>query len=270
MPEEPQPLYTPVSAEPSAKIDGATAVQAQTSAIPTQEKSSTIATVAPLTNTKPSKVPHFTPEASGHPVVIEFTTLYNNAITNAKKGNDNEARKQYTDMLKLYSQITTLPNLHDMNKDIAHFCLQDVYDAISEKSDPEVSRMTFGALVGITVLFLIIGGLIVMNPSIVGLVTGLSIGNSGAPQWIGGEPALMITTPTTIKMSDLFSSPNGKSLTYLATSSGTLDAVVDGEYATLVPKYGATGTTRITLIASLTNNPRVMTRMPVDVTVTGR
>lgn len=257
--DQPQPFYTPLAEADEAKAqqDGATA-------------SAVTATQPARTPEKPSQTPHFSQDAASHPIVTQFTQKYHSAISNAKSGKDEDARRDYSEMLKLYSVLITIPDMHDMNRDIAHFCLQDVYDAISKNSDPVVSKLSFGALIGITMLLLVIGGMIATNPSIVGLVTGLAVRGHPGPQWVGGETAVVITGPTTLHLAPLFLAKDGSEMTYLATSSGTLDAVVAGEYATLVPKYGAIGTTRIELIAALSKDPNAMTRVPVDVTVVAK
>jgi len=260
--ESAQPFYTPLAENGAANQQEAQA--------PTITQQTTVASIPAGSNAKASQTPHFSPEAAGHPIVSQFTTRYHSAIANAKSGKDSDARNDYSEMLKLYNALVTLPDMHDMNKDIAHFCLQDVYDSIAKNSDPNMSRLSFGALIGITMLLIVIGGIIVTNPSIVGLVTGLAVHTPDGPQWVGGEQAVVITGPTTLHMGSLFKTTDKAGLTFLATSSSTLDAVVADDFVTLVPKYGATGTTRIYLVAARSDNPKAMTKVPVDVTVAGR
>ncbi|MEK6959566.1 MAG: hypothetical protein AABX47_00190 [Nanoarchaeota archaeon] len=257
--ESAKPFYTPL-----AECGAANHQEAQASATPQQ---TTVASAPAAGPVKAAQTPHFSPEVSGNPIVSQFTTRYHSAIANAKSGKDSDARADYSEMLKLYNALVALPDMHDMNKDIAHFCLQDVYDSIAKNSDPNVSRLSFGALIGITMLLIVIGGIIATNPSIVGLVTGLVVKTPAGPQWIGGEQAVVITGPTTIHMGSLFATGDRAGLTFLATSSSTLDAIVSDDFVTLVPKYGATGTTRIYLVAARSDNPKAMTRAPVDVTV---
>ena len=219
------------------------------------------------TGNKPSQTPHFSGNAFQDPLIVQFTTLYNASLSSTKVGNHDQARAQYSEMLKIYNQITGRPDMHDMNKDIAHFCLQDVYDNLSKTNDPTVAGLTFGALLGVTVVLLVIGGLVATNPSVVGLATGLSIFGPAAPIWIGGEPHVIITAPTTLRLSDLFTTTEKVPLTYLATSSSGIDAIVSGDYVTLAPKFGISGTTRITLMASRQDAPSVIGKQAVDVTV---
>lgn len=237
------------------------------SLIPKPFSNSTIGTLAPEFTTKPSQTPHFSENTTKDPLVIQFTILYTSALTNAKEGKYVQARQHYSDMLTLYNQLLTRPDLQDMNKDIAHFCLQDVYETLSKTSDPTVSRLTFGALIGMTLFILVIGGIIATNPSIVGLTTGYSTFSSPTPHWNGGEPHVMITGPTTIRLPDLFSTSDKAPLTFLSTSSIGVDAVVSGDYVTLIPKYGVSGTTKISLVAARQDNPQVTTKQNVDVTL---
>ena len=272
--DTPQPFYTPLSQNPDQPTKDQPANNAQPSSLSSpqatssQATSSSTMTSAPAHGTfDPAKTPHFSEDAAAHPIITQFTSLYHGALTNVKAGSLDLARQQYNDMLKLYQQITALPTLREMNKDIAHFCLQDVYDALARNTDPTVSRLTFGALLGVTILLLVIGGIIATHPAIVGLFTGLSTAGIAHPVWIGGDQAVLISGPTTLHVTDLFATSDKAPLTFVTTSSDILDAVVSGDYATLIPKYGASGTTRITLIAAREDHPSVMTNVPIDVTI---
>lgn len=238
-----------------------------TARIASQRITNPIGSLAPSSSQKPSQTPHFSETASQDPLVVQFTTLYNASLANSKTGNHETARQQYSEMLKLYTQFTTRPDMHEMNKDIAHFCVQDVYDTLSKTSDTGVAKLRFGALLGVTIVLLVIGGIIATNPSIVGLVTGFSIFGPPAPTWTGGESHVLITGPTTIHLADLFSTQDHAPLTFLATSGNGMDAVVSGNYVTLVPKYGVGGTTRISFIAARQDDPLASTKQAVDVTV---
>jgi len=290
--DPPQPFYTPVS-QPKNPTSSQTAKQNQAitpspdtplspwpvdpsdnpsnpSPIPNPFSKSTVGTSAPDFLGKPSQTPHFSENTSKDRLVLQFTTLYTNALTTAKSGNHVQARQYYCDMLNLYNQLLARPDLQDMNKDIAHFCLQDVYETLSQTTDPGVSRLTFGALIGMTLFLLVLGGIVATNPSIAGLATGHSIFLAPTPQWVGGEPQVMISGPTTIRLPDLFSTTDKAALTFLSTSSIGVDAVVSGDYVTLVPKYGTSGTSRITLTAARKDNPSLLRTQAVDVTVVGK
>ena len=197
-------------------------------------------------------------------LVQQLSQYYHEAMQQIYNRNLKQGKEAYLEMLKIYKDIReTDISLED--KQVAHFCVQTVYDTLKEKQEePPISESTFRMLFSISILILLIGLAIVLKPSVVGLV---AYGGVAPPEFIGVQTRFFITSPFNLDLDQQFRSADGNELEFLVTRSPTVDVEMQGAIAKFIPSNHK-GISRHTLMAiSKRGSTYEVTRVPIEIIV---
>ncbi len=187
-------------------------------------------------------------------LIKQFVDKYNSAQASLDGHNKEEAKKQYKDLLKLYSTINH-SKLDKENKELAYEQIMKVYRGV-HSTDAATSMLskrfffTSKPTMIVAGILIILSLVVFIKPEIIGFVLEPSIINS-APEWKSPQNFFDAAQPQTIiNLDSYFSDPEGSRLTYLATAPQGVQVEINNQHMIITPQPGAYGTREITIIAS--------------------
>jgi len=197
-------------------------------------------------------------------LIAQINDCYEQAWEHLKARKVDAAKEQYLALVDLYQKLST-HKINDVHKHMAGYCVREIYDELKFQIEgPPVSPRSFVTMVVATILVLVFGGALYLNPSLSGLVTF----DAGPPVW-DGEKMITISGPTDLDMRKYFNLGFGGELGVLATRSDAVDVRVAHTMVTLIPTAGFHGETSITVIGfNAEQNPPPFTKILLTVRVT--
>lgn len=177
----------------------------------------------------------------------QFSNVYHRAVDHIESHHYDKAREDYLDLLQLYQDLRA-KNLDPIHTHIAFSCIEDLYNDLQQHIDtPVVSSHGIQMGICVSVLLVLLGVYVILNPSFVGLsVYEPELGAT----WIGPEE-LVIDGTTTL---DLDQYTGSHDLLYLATRGIGLEVYLDGPLLTIIPNEHFKGKSLLTLYGYTTGD----------------
>ena len=195
-------------------------------------------------------------------LITQISDCYTTAKRLMRKKKYEEAQHQYTEMLRHYHEIKKhkIPEIH---KHIAHHGLEELYEELKLHQEHSTMNSTsFAVMVVATVLVLLVGITLVVNPSI----SGLAILEQSLPDYTGPSQ-IEVYGPRKVDLSTSFGI-TPEQLTLLSTRSEHIDVEVDHHSLIIVPEPGFLGEETISVIGVNTaSEPYRMSKVPIRLIV---
>jgi hypothetical protein len=191
------------------------------------------------------------PESQDY-LIHEFVELYYDTLDNI---NSKVAEEKYLELYSQYQRILQ-SSLAPMHKKIAHDRIDSLYNQMQKASNQKVHYHLFTTrhIAVISLFILLIGGVVFLKPSIVGLAT-LDIG----PQYVHSTTEFLVPAHTTLILdgNELFS---GNNLAFLITEKENIDVRITNALIAITPLEE--GSYDLTLIASQDGS---VARIPITI-----